>query len=242
MDYRPAEHHFDTPDWLRPRADAAELVGDAVDLPEPTGAEATEPAEAAATTAVRTPPAIPQQPLPTHDEPRERAREQAQGRAHRSGPAIPHEARWKAKHKLRTTFGLLLVPFLAAAVAGGYYAWSIDSMEYIPVAAIPVVIIVGIWGAMMTTSPRVTTLKGSRITVRHDGIVDEFDLANPDQAIETSRDASDPRWKVTLERVDGSQLVLTRKHVPAGEFMTILQHYRRIAAELLEQRVRRYQA
>jgi hypothetical protein len=254
MDHRPAEkdfasrlggsahpddvqHHFDTPDWLRPRADAAELLGEAGDLPGQAGAEATEPAEAAATTALRTPPAIPQQPLPTHDE----AREQAHARARQSGPAIPHEARWKAKHKLRTTFGLLLVPFLAAAAAGGYYAWSIDSMEYIPVAAIPVVIIAGIWGAMMSTSPRVTTLKGSKITVRHDGIVDEFDLANPDQAIETSRDASDPRWKVTLERVDGSQLVFTRKHVPAAEFMTILQHYRRIAAELLEQRIRRYQ-
>jgi hypothetical protein len=253
MDYRPAEndfalemganrpedvhHQFDTPEWIRPRTEAAELLGEPVELPAQAEAvEAAEPAQAAATT-VKAPPAIPQQVVPTHDE----AESRAQVSAAQSRPAIPHEARWKARHKLRTLFGLLLLPFLAAAAAGGYYAWSHDSMEYIPVAAIPVVLIAGIWGAMMSTSPRITTLKGSKISVRHDGIVEEFDLANPDQAIETNRDASDPRWKVTLERVDGSQLVLTRKHVPAAEFMTVLQHYRRIAAELLEQRVRRYQ-
>lgn len=256
MDHRPADkdfvlemggnvrpddisHHFDTPDWLRPRVEGADLAGEEAGLPEQTRGEA---AEAAAATAVRTSPAIPHQPLPTHDEALEQAREQARASSRHAGPAIPNEARWKAKHKLRTTFGLLLVPFLAAAVGGGYYAYSIGSMEYIPVAAIPALLIVGIWGAMINTTPPVTTLKGSKISVRHDGTVDEFDLANPDQAIETTRDASDPRWKVKFERVDGSQLVLTRKHVPAGEFMTILQHYRQIAAELLEQRVRRYQA
>lgn len=251
MDYRPTQkdfalemggnvrpddirHQFDTPDWLHPRVEAADIVGEQAGLPEqPTG-------EAAAATALRTPPAIPHQPQPTHDGSGQAARDQAVER--RSGPAIPNEARWKAKHKLRTTFGLMLVPFLAAAIGGGYYAYSIGSMEYIPVAAIPALLIVGIWGAMINTTPPVTTLKGSKVSVRHDGVVDEFDLANPDQAIETTRDASDPRWKVKLERVDGSQLVLTRKHVPAAEFMTILQHYRRIAAELLEQRVRRYQA
>ena len=218
------QHHFDTPDWLRPRTDTSEVAGSPGGIPDQARGEAA---------ALRTPAAIPQQATPAHDESQE-----LQSRP--KGPAIPHEARWKARHKVRTTFGLLLVPFMAAAVAGGYYAWSIDSMEYIPVAAIPALVIVGIWGAMINSTPPVTTLKGSKISVRHDGIVDEFDLANPDQAIETNRDAADPRWKATFERVDGSQLVLTRKHVPPKEFMQILQHYRRIAAELLEQRIRRY--
>lgn len=206
--------HFDTPTWLRPVAPGT---------PEATEAEAG--------TAVKTPPAIPHQAGPVRDEARPRA----------SRPAIPDEARWKAKHKVRTFFALLLVPLLAGAVAGGYYAWSIGSMEYIPAAAIPALVIVGIWGAMINTAPVVTTLKGSRISVRHDGVTDEFDLANPDQAVETTRNAGDPKWRVILERMDGSELVLTRKHVPPAEFTTILQHYRQIAAELLEQRVRRYQ-
>ncbi|HEU4566504.1 MAG TPA: hypothetical protein VFR99_00625, partial [Marmoricola sp.] len=220
-------HHFDTPDWLRPRGFGDEADG----LPEQASRE--RPAESAAT-AVAAPPAIPHQPAPVHDQPRSLTHT----RSRHTSAEIPHEARWKAKHKLRTTLGLLLVPFLAAAVGGGYYAWSIGSMEYIPVAAIPALAIIGIWGAMVNTTPPVTTLKGSKISVRHDGRVDEFDLANPDQAIETTRDPSNPRWKVTLERIDGSQLVLTRKHVPPAEFMTILQHYRTIAAELLEQRIR----
>ena len=220
-------HHFDTPDWMTPRAEAAELLGGPAAIPE-------QPGEPGPATAVLNPPAIPHQVVPTHDEQRTAAPP--------AGPASPAEARWKAKHKVRTLFGLLLVPFLAAAVAGGYYAYHIGSMEYLPVAAIPALIIVGIWGAMINTTPPVTTLKGSKIAVRHDGTVDEFDLANPDQAIETTRDASDPRWKAKFERLDGSQLVLTRKHVPPAEFPMLLQHYRRIAAELLEQRVRRYQA
>ena len=203
--------HFDTPTWLAPRGETAP--------------------EAELSTTVKTPPTIPHQGGPVPDDVRTRE----------SRPAIPSEARWKAKHKVRTFFALLLVPLLGAAVAGGYYAWHIGSMEYIPAAAIPALVIVGIWGAMANTSPVVTTLKGSRISVRHDGVTDEFDLANPDQAIETTRDARDPKWRVILERMDGSELVLTRKHVPPAEFMTILQHYRRIAAELLEQRVRRYQ-
>ncbi|HET8561742.1 MAG TPA: hypothetical protein VFL69_14565 [Marmoricola sp.] len=179
--------------------------------------------------AVKTAPAIPHQAVPAHDE------------AGPARPTIPTEARWKAKHKVRTFFALLLVPLLGAAVAGGYYAWSIGLMEYLPVAAIPALVIVGIWGAMINTTPAVTTLKGSKVAVRHDGRTEEFDLANPDQAIETTRDARDPRWKVVFERIDGSQLVLTRKHVPPAEFMAILRHYRQIAAELLEQRLRRYQ-
>lgn len=232
------QHHFDTPTWLRPRAEARELVDQPVAVPEqakggPEPVEATAPAEAVeVAVATATAPAIPRQAVPIHD--RSVRAEQR--------PAIPSEAKWKARHKMRTFFGLLLVPFLGAAVAGGYYAYSQGSLEYLPVAAIPALVIVGIWGAMINTTPTVTTLKDSRIAVRHDGVTDEFDLANPDQAIETARDASDPRWKVTFERVDGSQLALTRRHVPPAEFMTILQHYRRIAAELMEQRIRRYQA
>jgi hypothetical protein len=228
------QHHFDTPTWLRPRAEARELAERPVAIPEqatgePEPVQATAEAVAVATKAA---PAIPRQAVPSHDR-SVRADERS---------SIPAEAKWKSRHKVRTFFGLLLVPFLGAAVAGGYYAYTQGSLEYLPVAAIPALVIVGIWGAMINTTPTVTTLKDSRIAVRHDGVTDEFDLANPDQAIETTRDASDPRWKVTFERVDGSQLALTRKHVPPAEFMTILQHYRRIAAELMEQRIRRYQA
>lgn len=177
-------------------------------------------------------PAIPHQATPAH----EPAREEAAG----SRATIPSEARWKAKHKVRTFFALLLVPLLGAAVAGGYYAWRIGSMEYIPVAAIPALLVVGIWAAMMSSTPVVTTLQGSKVGVRHDGVTEEFDLANPDQAVETARDVRDPRWRVVFERVDGSQLALTRKHVPPAEFMTVLRHYRQIAAEQMEQRLRRY--
>jgi hypothetical protein len=228
------QHHFDTPTWLRPRAEARELAERPVAIPEQANGE-PEPVQAtaeAAAVATKAAPAIPRQAVPSHDR-SVRADER---------PAIPAEAKWKSRHKVRTFFGLLLVPFLGAAVAGGYYAYTQGSLEYLPVAAIPALVIVGIWGAMINTTPTVTTLKDSRIAVRHDGVTDEFDLANPDQAIETARDASDPRWKVTFERVDGSQLALTRRHVPPAEFMTILQHYRRIAAELMEQRIRRYQA
>ncbi|HEY6933149.1 MAG TPA: hypothetical protein VI452_07090 [Marmoricola sp.] len=211
-----APQRFDTPSWLasRPATDQ-----DAPSQAAPGSATAKAPA------------GIPQQAAPVHDNAATMAR-----------TGIPREARWKARHKVRTFFALLMVPLLAAAVGGGYYAWSIGSMEYIPVAAIPALVVVGIWGAMINTPPVVTTLKGSRVSVRHDGTTDEFDLANPDQAVETPRDARDPKWRVTLERVDGSQLVLTRKHVPPADFMKIVQLYRRIAAEQLEQRIRRYQA
>lgn len=156
------------------------------------------------------------------------------------GYRIPHEARWKSRHRARTLIGLLSLPLVAGAAGAGYYAYSIGSVEYIPLAAAPALLVVGIWGAMVNTTPTVTTLVGSRVTVLHDGVTDEFDLANPDQAIEVTHDAQDVKWKVTLERIDGSRLVLTRKDVPPVDFMLVLLHYRQIAADLLEQRVRRY--
>ena len=208
------QHHFEPPTWLSERP----VTG--------------EPG------AVSPAPAIPHQATPHHQAtpPHEPASTEAPG----PRATIPSEARWKAKHKVRTFFALLLVPLLGAAGAGGYYAWRIGSLEYIPVAAIPALLVIGIWAVMMSSTPVVTTLQGSKVGVRHDGVTEEFDLANPDQAVETTRDAGNPRWRVVFERVDGSQLALTRKHVPPAEFMTILRHYRQIAAEQMEQRLRRY--
>src|SRR5690348_2678900 len=82
-----APQRFDTPSWLasRPATDQ-----DAPGQAAPGGATAKVPA------------GIPQQAAPVHDNAATMAR-----------TGIPREARWKARHRVRTFFALLMVPLLA---------------------------------------------------------------------------------------------------------------------------------
>lgn len=172
---------------------------------------------------------LPQQVPPVHDEladplPR---------------PTVPATARWVERPRPRVLAALLLVASLAAAVTCLVLALRTQSTESVVGLVFSALLAVLCRGAMMSSGLMTVELKGSLLTVRHDGYVDRFDLAGHVQLVELVGDPDRSSWRLRLETADGRVVELTRRQVDAREMHGIVEFYQSLAERKRRERERR---
>jgi hypothetical protein len=152
---------------------------------------------------------------------------------------VPDEARWVARHRMRTFCGILLLASLVTLGAGTWYVVRQDSLELLPYLGVPLIVALGMWAVMLATTPAVMTLKNSIFEVKQRGHVDTFDLADPGTIVQMSS-PTDPKWHVEIDRIDGSTLSLSARQIDPEVIRPVFEHYRRIAQDQLAIRLTRY--
>lgn len=90
--------------------------------------------------------------------------------------------------------------------------------------------------ALGTQAPRTVTLDGSMLTVQHEGITSQFNLAEPNQPIELQGTPGTGSWQMVLIEPTGLPLSLGRDLVDSEEMTRIVTYYRGIAQHIADQR------
>ena len=195
--------HFDTPTWLGP------------------------------TTREFTPPQVPVQPEPVHD----------QLHAYAPTPvsdSVPESAHWVEHRRPRVFVGVLLAAALIGAVAS--LVLAIVNQSVIAVVALVGCAIVAVIfrGALMSSGLTTVDLKSSTLRVRQDNELSVFNLADPATRVEVTGAPGTSGWKVVLESVHHREITLTSAHVDTVAFDQILLHYRAVAERERQERHDRY--
>jgi hypothetical protein len=195
--------HFDTPAWMGPG------------------------------TREYTPPQVPVQPEPVHDQ------------LHVYAPSpiadsVPDEAHWVERRKPRVLVGILLSLALAGAVAS--LVLAIVNQSAIAVGALVGCGIVAVIfrGALMSSGLTTVDLKSSTLKVRQDNELSVFNLADPATRVEVTGAPGTSDWAVVLESVHHREVILTSAHVNSKEFDKILLHYRAVAERERQERHDRF--
>jgi hypothetical protein len=266
----PAARHFDTPVWMpppRPRgglhaagdlAHGSDFGSDLDRTPDRTpGTLAVVRATGHAAGRHAATPSVPRQSRPTHDQlsetaapavasvvpslrrapaPRGRWRTPA---AQPLAPAV-ERARWVGPRAGRGVLGALMLLALAAAAVAGRDAASTHSVRGIERTVLCALLAVGLWAVLAASRPMVVDLLGSRLTVRHRGRVDVFDLADPFARVTVHGVPTSPRWKIVLTTLDGREVAVGARTVDAAALDLALQHARVQAARTLAGRQERF--
>lgn len=154
-------------------------------------------------------------------------------------PPIPLKGRWVARHGVRTLVQVLLVlAAVGAALSVRAVVRDADSSRLIVLLGV-VCAVVLLWGVLMVTRPLMATLDGSRLSVRHHGVTDVFDLADPGVPV-TQNGAHGGAWSLELEGHGGRRIVLDGLRFPREELQPIFTYYQRVGRERMAARLERF--
>lgn len=178
-----------------------------------------------------TAPRIPVQALPTHD---------ALVHDSPTPPEVPDKARWRASHLPRTVAASALVIGAVGFVRlTQRFAESHSVTDFVSLL-VGLVVIVGLWAAVIASTPQVVRLNGSRLTVHNTRGSETFDLADALQPVDLVGNPRTSHWAVLLHRPNSTTVVLRRKEVVATELDPIVRHYRMVAAKRHSEREARF--
>jgi hypothetical protein len=175
---------------------------------------------------------IPAQPSPVHD---------LIAPALRSPrPDILEHGTWKRSSPGRRVAGLLLLVALVATVGFGLVAAESRSNEDLVVAIVAAMLTTALWAMMATSKPMEVDLRGPLLTVRHDGIEETFNLANPFQRVEIRGSLGSPTWTLVIGRENGTEVAIGSRTVPPAEMHPVVMYHRAKADSRRDDRNRRF--
>lgn len=145
-----------------------------------------------------------------------------------SGP--PPVAHWAEHTRSRYVAGVVL----ALGIAGFVACLAVTIVTRSVPAAIALgaclVGVIVIRAAMMSADRTTVDLRGSLLTVAHDGAVHTIDLASNVRIIETRGEPDSSAWRLLAETADGQVLQLGPREVDAAVIEAALRYYREVAA------------
>ncbi|HET7684615.1 MAG TPA: hypothetical protein VFK34_13210 [Marmoricola sp.] len=177
-------------------------------------------------------PTIPTQAAPLHEELLDLVEESP-------GPSIPLTGHWVESAKPRVVAGVLLAVCVAGAATSLVLTVTTQSVGAVVGLVMSAFFAVLCRGAMMSAGLATVDLKGSILTVRHQGYVDRFDLAGPIQLVELVSVPQRRDWRLRLESPDGRLVELGGHQVDPVEMHRIVEYYRAIATRERRERERR---
>ncbi|HET9498994.1 MAG TPA: hypothetical protein VFO98_01910 [Marmoricola sp.] len=180
-------------------------------------------------------PSIPRQPPPAH----EALAPEPDVPAVPAGPPIPSQGHWVEGAGPRMLASLMLAVCLAGALVCLFLAVATESVQAVVGLVVCAFFAVLCRGAMMSAGLVTVDLKGSMLTVHHDGYLDTFDLAGPLQLVEQVGMPGRRGWQLRLETADGRVVELGGHQVDAVELHRIVEHYRAMATRERRARERR---
>ncbi len=195
----PGDSHFSTPAWVGPTRHASEAPSIPV---QGTPAHRAESAESGAPSEPSTRPAD-----------RER---------------VVESAHWVGSSTGRTAASLMLIAALIVTLGMGALTYSRPGADSVALLVASALVVMAIWGLMAASKPMIVDLNGPMLTVRHHNTQEVFDLSDPYQSVEIRGAVGSPTWSLTLERRDGSPLVVGSRTVNVHQLHpTVLYHRKR---------------
>lgn len=189
-------HHFDTPSWLGPtRRPQAE------DTILPTQAE------------------------PFHDALAPDHLGHLSGQSVVRPAAVPDAASWEERARPQLVVGtiiglaVLAIPVLIVLIA------TLQSARPAVGVGVCILVIVLARSMLMSAGLSRVELKGPRLTVHRDGLVDGIDLANAFGMVQVAGDPRERSWRLTFETVDGRVHELNGRQVDAVTLDAAVKYY-----------------
>ncbi|GAB3247696.1 hypothetical protein GCM10027425_03670 [Alteromonas gracilis] len=201
--------------------DAAAPVED--DAPAPAG---DDPAATATMGRTEEPP--PTVTTPAATEARRTREPAASGRSRRTTePEIPDYVEYSPSGTRRRILAALWIAASVLAVVTIVWAVSSGSQSARGVAITVTGLALGSWWLLLSWAPTTVALAGSTLRVSKGRETEEFDLHDPDLAIELGDDVDSRGWKAIVTRPDGSELEIPATSVHPDEFVRVVRHHRR---------------
>lgn len=144
-------------------------------------------------------------------------------------PSIPMEAHWIERRRPRVLVGVVLTLAILGAI--GCLVVTIISQAVTAIVGLVLctALAVVFRGALMSAGVTLVDLKGSTLSVRNNGMVDLFNLADPSLHVDLISYPDRPDWKVVLVALSGRQIELNATHVDAAAMHRVVEFYRAVA-------------
>jgi hypothetical protein len=149
-------------------------------------------------------------------------------------------ARWTTPRQGRAAVALLLLAFLAAAVAAGTGAVQAQTTPALALSLACLLGAAGMFAILAVLRPVVIELDEVWLTVRQAGYCDRFDLTNPFQELETTGRVGSGRWRLRLGCPDGRVVVVTGAMVDSRRLEPVVAYAQRYAERDRAARVLRF--
>lgn len=152
----------------------------------------------------------------------------ATGRSRRTTePEIPDYVEYSPSGTRRRILAALWIAASVLAVVTIVWAVSSGSQSARGVAITVTGLALGSWWLLLSWAPTTVALAGSTLRVSKGRETEEFDLHDPDLAIELGDDVDSRGWKAIVTRPDGSELEIPATSVHPDEFVRVVRHHRR---------------
>lgn len=122
--------------------------------------------------------------------------------------------------------GLLLVAALAGTAASGWIAWERTSTTLTGVAAIGLLLTIGLWFLRAASAPPRVRISSGNLHIEAHGERHSWDLTNPYVRLTVHGRPGRPGWQVRLLRPQQPPYVVDASVVDPREFMEFLRSYR----------------
>ncbi len=118
----------------------------------------------------------------------------------------PHTARWKASHRPRMLAGVLLVLAVGGTSALGLDYQQNPGGDQLISLAIGIAVVVGLWAALIASTPQAVSLRGSVLTIHNSSGTERFDLVDGQQDVDIVGEPRGSKWALALHRANRTSL------------------------------------